>query len=85
MDGDDENEYVGTVWFDAETEVPVRIEATIEPLPRFADFVTFTADFNNNSVEWYITKIEIEGAGGLLFIYRRFKSSILFGNHFRPR
>ena len=85
MSGDDDNEYVGTVWFDAETEIPVRIEATIEPLPRFAHFVNLSAEFNNDSIEWYITDIEIEGAGGLLFIYRKFESSIHFANHFRPQ
>ena len=75
--------YVGTAFLDSNTGVPVEIEATMDPLPRFAEFVRLSVRFENDGDRWYATRMELEGAGGWLFVYRRFKSVISFSDYFR--
>ena len=75
--------FAGSVWLDPMTAVPLQIDATIEPLPRFAHFVRFVIEFSNDAERWYPVDLAIEAAGGALFVYRRVESTIRFSEHFR--
>ncbi|MBT3272033.1 MAG: hypothetical protein HN368_02675 [Spirochaetales bacterium] len=83
MQVEEETVYVGVAFLDPDTGTPVELEATMDPLPRFADFVRLYVQFNNERDRWHANYIEIEGAGGWLLIYRHFKSSISFSDYFR--
>ena len=80
---DETTSYVGTVLLDSTSGVPVEIEATMDPLPRFAEFIRLNVRFRNDGDRWYATRMELEGAGGWLFVYRHFKSVISFTDYFR--
>jgi len=74
--------YAGTVWIDIDTGVPVALEATMDPLPRFVRFLHFEAEFENDPKRWYPKQVRFEGAGGFLVVYRHFESTMRFSRYF---
>ena len=78
-----DSEYVGNVYLDSVTGVPVEFEATVEPLPRLTKFVRLAVRFQNDANRWFPVHMEFEGAGGWFFVYRHFKSTIEFTDYFR--
>lgn len=80
---DDDRFFAGSAWLDPISGVPVQIDATIEPLPRFAHFLRFVIQFSNDAERWYPVELTMEAAGGMLFVYRRVDSTIRFSEHFR--
>lgn len=83
MQVEEETFYLGAVFLDPDSGTPVELEATMEPLPRFADFVRIYVQFNNDDERWHVNFMEIEGAGSWLLIHRHFKSSISLSDYFR--
>ena len=84
MQADEKTNYiVGTVFIDPGSAVPVEIDATMEPLPRFASSARLFVRYNNDTERWHAMYMEIEGAGGWLLIYRHIKSTITFSDYFQ--
>jgi hypothetical protein len=81
----DESAYIGTAYFDPTTGVPVAVEASMETLPALAEFVRLEVEFENDASRWYAKRVTFEGAGGLLFVYRRVRSTLDFSEYARAR
>ena len=82
----DQETMKGTAWLDKTTGRPLKVESVPDPLPKHVKEMT--------SVDWYslndqdlliLTKTEMSGVGGFLFIKRWFSTRIEFSNHFKVR
>jgi hypothetical protein len=83
--GDDEQSYIGSVWIEEATLVPVKLTASISPLPRFVSFITMTVQYTNLPERWVISDVYFEGAGGFLFVKKHFRTKMRFSDYFeRP-
>jgi hypothetical protein len=69
--------YVGTAFLDEETGAPLSLRERPEPLPRFADQLWVALSFvYKGPGEWYPTRVQVEGSGGLLFIRKSIRTTI---------
>ena len=76
--------YVGVAYLDLETGVPLRFDATIDPLPMFVKFLDVRVDYNSDPQAWYVTSVMFEGKGSIVLIEKWFRTSMVFGQYFRP-
>jgi hypothetical protein len=68
---------VGTAFLDEQTGAPLSTRERPDPLPRFADKVWIVLTFTYKGPgEWYPTRVDIEGSGGLLFIRKSIRTRI---------
>lgn len=75
----------GTVWLAEETGAPVKLTASIEPLPGFIDVFQMVQMFETDSEgRWYMTRMEFVGEGNILFVRRRLESELEFSEYFLP-
>ncbi len=80
-----ENMTTGTVWLAEETGAPVKLTASIEPLPGFIDVFQMIQTFETDSEgRWYMTRMEFVGEGNILFVRRRLESELEFSEYFLP-
>ncbi len=69
--------FVGTAFLDEQTGAPLVVRERPEPLPRFADRVSVVLSFvYKGPGEWYPTRVDVEGSGGLLFIRKSIRTTI---------
>lgn len=74
----------GTAWLDADTGAPVRLETTIDPLPRFVTELVMVQHYGLNEDEQLVVeRIEFSGEGRLLLFRRRLESVLFFSEYFR--
>lgn len=80
-----ENKTTGTVWIAENTGAPVKLTASIEPLPGFVDVFQITQTFDTDSEgRWYMTRMEFVAEGNILFVRRRIESEFEFSEYFLP-
>jgi hypothetical protein len=74
----------GTAWISLDGGVPLRLYATIEPLPGFIDEFALRQRFDTDEQgRWILRELEFDGAGNVLFIRRRIESRLIFSEYFR--
>lgn len=74
----------GSAWLSAETGEPIRVEATIEPLPPLVDEFVIRQHYGRDEQDRWVTKLlEFDGTGNVLFIRRRIESRMVFSDYFR--
>jgi hypothetical protein len=75
---------VGLVWLDAESGAPVKLSASIEPLPGYVSEFEMLQDFATDpDGRWYMSRMEFVGAGHILFVRRRIESEIVLTDYFQ--
>ena len=80
-----ENMTTGTAWIAEATGAPVKLAASIEPLPGYIDRFQLVQTFETDSEgRWYTTRMEFVGEGNILFIKRRIESAFEFSEYFLP-
>jgi hypothetical protein len=73
----------GMAWIDEEGGRPVKLEFAPEPLPSKVKSLWTVFTYGPGAGgEWLLKEISGEGAGGFLFIKRRFRSRIELGDYF---
>ena len=75
--------YVGTGYLRADTGVPLRFVATVDPLPIFVQSIDIQIDYNDDPDNWYMDRVEFEGKGTIILITRWYKSALIFSDYFR--
>ena len=74
----------GTAWLSVETGEPVRLHATIEPLPTFVrDFALRQHFGRDEQGRLVVRELEFDGVGRILFLERRIESRLIFSDYFR--
>jgi hypothetical protein len=69
----------GRAWLDASTGAPVKTEYTQDPLPKMTKEMKTTVDYAAHaSGRPVVSHVTVEGAGGFLFIKKRFRMTLLF-------
>ncbi len=80
-----ENMTTGTAWIAEVTGAPVKLAASIEPLPGYIDRFLLVQMFETDSEgRWYTTRMEFVGEGNILFVRRRLESQLEFSEYFLP-
>ena len=77
----DQRSVTGTAWLDPQDGTPLRLTATIRPLPRFVHELQVEQHFAHNSIGWHTSRASIDAEGGFLFIRRRIEITLLFLDH----
>lgn len=74
----------GMAWLEEASGVPVKLEFSIEPLPRrlHSIWTIYLYDMANPG-KWVVKKVNISGQGGFLFIKKRFRSTTTFSDYRR--
>ena len=74
----------GTAWLSVETGEPIRVHATIEPLPSFVrDFALRQRFDRDEEGRLIVRELEFDGVGRILFLERRIESRLIFSDYFR--
>lgn len=74
----------GTAWLSMETGEPIRLHATVDPLPSFVREFGIRQRFDRDDAgRWIVRELEFEGVGRFLFLERRIESRLLFSDYFR--
>lgn len=74
----------GTVWLDSADGVPVRLEATFEPLPLFVHRATLAVDFASGPEgSWLVRGFQATGEATFLLIRRAYTMDLQLGDHWR--
>lgn len=74
---------VGKAWIEKGTGYPVKIEFTMNPLPKYTKKFKQTLTYKiNGQGQWLLEKLRINGTGGFLFIKKYFKCIVRFSNYF---
>jgi hypothetical protein len=78
-EGKSEEVAIGEATVDAATGEPVRFQLRPSELPRFADHVLVRIELGAKSgVGRRVSKVSVEGDGGLLFIKKRFRATTVY-------
>jgi len=78
-----ENMTTGTVWIAEEAGAPVRLTASIEPLPGFIDVFQIIQTFDTDGEgRWFMTRMQFVAEGNILFVRRRVESELEFSEYF---
>ncbi|MFW6291648.1 MAG: hypothetical protein ACOC7V_04900 [Spirochaetota bacterium] len=74
----------GTAWLSVGTGEPIRLHATIEPLPSFVrDFALRQHFDRDREGRLVVRELEFDGVGRILFLERRIESRLIFSDYFR--
>jgi hypothetical protein len=74
----------GMTWLDENTGVPLKLEFSLEPLPkRIRSLWTIYLYEISETNNWVLKKITISGQGGFLFIKKKFRSTTVFSDYGR--
>lgn len=79
----EDSRIAGTAWLSARDGSPLRLEATIEPLPGLVDSFLITQEFASAGEMWYLDSLAFDGEGRILFVKRRIESRMEFADYFR--
>jgi hypothetical protein len=76
---------IGTAWLSEESGSPLLLVASVEPLPGFIDSFEIVQRFATDAAgRWYMTRMEFNGEGNILFVRRRLESEFQFSEYFPP-
>jgi hypothetical protein len=74
---EDGDQLVGRSWLDSNTGIPIKVDYTMDPLPRFVKEMHTTILFNSSSPDsLYPIEIIMEGKGGILFLKKEIRTTI---------
>ena len=74
----------GTAWLDRETGLPLEVAYTPEPLPKHVkEMATVIRYGPGEGGNWHAVEMVTEGVGGILFIKKRFRFTMKFGDYFQ--
>ncbi|MFC1800224.1 hypothetical protein ACFL2Z_04880 [Candidatus Eisenbacteria bacterium] len=83
-DDEDDEEVMGTAWFDPATGVPVKMEYTTAPLPKRVKRMITTMEYTYAAPDTLIVKRMImDATGGILFIKKHFHVEMTFDEYWR--
>jgi hypothetical protein len=78
--GDDTVE--GSAWVDATTGTPISAGFKLSKTPLFVDYIHFSVEFGvPTSLGPAVSKVVVDGKGGILFFRRRFHASALLSDY----
>lgn len=73
----------GTAWLDRETGLPLEVDYVPDPLPKHVKEMTTVLRYGpGTSDRWHAVEMVTEGSGGILFIKKRFRFTLKFGDYF---
>lgn len=75
----------GVAWLSVSDGTPLRVEATVAPLPIFVQIFEFVQEFSTDEAgRWFMSSMEFNAEGSFLFIRRRIESVFEFSDYFAP-
>jgi hypothetical protein len=81
---EDDEEVSGKAWLEVGTGVPVKIEYTVDPLPKRVKRLVTTMEYGYIAPDSLVVKrMFIEATGGFLFIKKHFHMNMYFSDHWR--
>jgi hypothetical protein len=76
--------WVGKAWLEENSGIPLKLEFSIEPLPkRVYSLWTIYLYEITSAEDWILKKIEVQAQGGFLFIKKGFRSTTTFSDYRR--
>jgi hypothetical protein len=76
--------WIGKAWLDENSGIPVKLEFSIEPLPKNVyRFWTIYIYEISTEQDWTLKEVKVEGQGGFLFIKKSFRSTTIFSDYRR--
>jgi hypothetical protein len=79
-----EMNWVGMAWLEEESGVPVKLEFSIEPLPKNVNSLWTIYRYELDAAgDWALREISVQGQGGFLFIKKGFRSTTRFSEYRR--
>ena len=73
----------GTAWLDRATGLPLEVDYAPEPLPKHVKKMATVIRYGPGAGEgWHAVEMVTEGVGGILFIKKRFRFAMKFGDYF---
>lgn len=74
----------GTAWLDRETGLPIEVDYVPDPLPKHVKEMTTVIRYGPGQGEnWHAVEMVTQGVGGILFIKKRFRLTMKFGDYFQ--
>lgn len=73
----------GTAWLSPADGTPLRLRATVAPLPRFVRELEVDQRFERSSAGWHASTATVRAEGGFLFVRRRVEIVMRFLDHVR--
>jgi hypothetical protein len=74
----------GTAWLDRETGLPLEVDYVPVPLPKHVKSLASVIRYGPGAGEnWHAVEMVSEGVGGILFIKKRFRFTMKFGDYFQ--
>jgi hypothetical protein len=81
---EDDEEYIGKAWLEVDTGVPVKIEHTVDPLPKRVKRMVTTMDYEYFPPDsLVVARVYVEATGGILFIKKHFRMNMTFSDYWR--
>jgi len=79
-----EMNWVGMAWLEEGSGVPLKLEFSIEPLPKNVNSLWTIYHYDSDATgDWALREISIQGQGGFLFIKKGFRSTTRFNDYRR--
>ena len=73
----------GTAWLDRDTGLPLEVDSSPDPLPSHVKEMATVVLYGPGSGEnWHAVEMVTKGVGGILFIKKRFRFAMKFGDYF---
>lgn len=81
---EEDEEYSGKVWLEAGTGVPVKVEYTVDPLPKRVKRMVTTMAYEFFAPDSIVVGgMSVDATGGILFIKKHFHMEMTFDNYWR--
>jgi hypothetical protein len=75
----------GKAWLEVETGAPVRVEYSVDPLPKRVKHMVMTMDYDYMPPDSLtVRSLSIQATGGIWFIKKHFHMDMTFGDYWRP-
>lgn len=76
----------GIAWLDEETGAPLELTLSPDPLPKFVKRMSMTFRYVYTAPDrWFPVELRIEGAGGVLFTKKAFRSVVTLSEHWQQQ
>jgi len=73
----------GTAWLDRATGLPLEVDYAPDPFPKHVKEMATVIRYGPGEGEnWHASELVTEGTGGILFIKKRFRLTMKFGDYF---